>query len=153
MAEVLLLDNEIGKEKKEWSPEIKDVIMRRTNKKVRHRIIHSQLSDWFANCSTILKVEGVWLHPLNITFFTKCLEVRQKHGKKLKYYETHASRSEISMEKKRTKLRFILHYTNIISSFGMISMSSSWPLSASSNIERLGLTNLFFSSTASCSIS
>lgn len=59
------------------TPEVQHMVMCMTNNKVSHCIINSQFPDRFSYCSTILKIEGVRLHPLNITFFTNCLKIRQ----------------------------------------------------------------------------
>lgn len=58
----------------------------------------------------------------------------------------------IEHEKLNTSGGIIFH-TRSISSFGITSISSTWPALASSNNERLGVPNLFFISIASCSMS
>lgn len=121
------------------------MVMCSTNNKVWHGIIYSQLSNGFTDCSTMLKIKGVRLHPLYITFFTKHLKIIKKDT--LMWCS-----KNIKAKKEIPFIKLVLSCTKSISSFGITSMSSSCPLSESSNIERLGLENLFFSSIASCSI-
>lgn len=122
------------------------MVMCSTNNKVWHGIIYSQLSNGFTNCSTILKIKGVRLHPLNITFFTKHLKIIKKTICEFDVLK------KVKAKKGIPFMKLVASCTNSISSFGITSMSSSCPLSESSNIERLGLENLFLSSIASCSI-
>ena len=147
-------DTNENKYNKAQVPKIQHMVMRTANYEVRHCIIYTKFSNRFTNCSTILKIKGVRLHPLDITFFTECLKrtytklrakpyiVIFKHDVKWINKEDDLGHMENS----------ISSFTNSISSFGITSMSSSWPPSESSNIERLGLENLFFNSITSCSI-
>lgn len=67
-------DTNINYSIKQSVPEIEDMVMRMADNEISHCIIYSQFPHRFANCSPVLNIKGVRLHPLNITLLTKRLK-------------------------------------------------------------------------------
>ena len=56
-------------------PEIKNMVVCLADNEIRRSVIHSHLSNRFSYGSSMLQIECVGVHPLNIAFLTKNLQV------------------------------------------------------------------------------